>query len=70
MNTGYISKEISNAEGKFTTNPVVTITMEAIRAYYGFELIFGQVLPSDFTVRTYGNGKLVNEFSVAADEID
>lgn len=70
LNTGYISKEISNAEGKFTTNPVVTITMEAIRAYYGFELIFGQVLPSDFTVRTYGNGKLVNEFSVAADEID
>lgn len=70
LNTGYISKEISNAEGKFTTNPVVTITMEAIRAYYGFELIFGQVLPSGFTVRTYGNGKLVNEFSVAADEID
>lgn len=70
LNTGYVSKEISNADGKFTTNPVVTITMEAVRAYYGLELVFGQALPSAFTIRTYNGGTLVNEFPISTDEID
>lgn len=39
INTGYVSKEVSNADRKFSTNPVITVTMEAIRAYYGLELV-------------------------------
>lgn len=70
LNTGYVSEEISNADCQFTNNPVVTITMEAIRAYYGLELVFGQALPSAFIIRTYNSGTLVNEFSITADEID
>ena len=70
LNTGYVSQEISGASGTFNTNPVVTITMEAIRAYYGLELVFGQALPAAFTIRTYNGGELVNEFPIASDEID
>lgn len=69
LTTGYVSKEISGANGTFTKNPVVTITMEAIRAYYGLKLVFGTALPAAFTIRTYKGGELVNEYPVEKDEI-
>lgn len=70
LTTGYVSKEISGANGTFTKNPVVTITMEAIRAYYGLNLVFGTALPAAFTIRTYKGGEPVNEYPVEKDEIN
>lgn len=70
LTTGYVSKEISGVNGTFTKNPVVTITMEAIRAYYGLKLVFGTALPAAFTIRTYKSGEPVNEYSVEKDEIN
>lgn len=70
LTTGYVSKEISGANGTFTKNPVVTITMEAIRAYYGLKLVFGTALPAAFTIRTYKGGDPVNEYPVEKDEIN
>ena len=70
LTTGYVSKEISVANGTFTKNPVVTITMEAIRAYYGLKLVFGTALPAAFTIRTYKGGEPVNEYPVEKDEIN
>lgn len=70
LTTGYVSKEISGANGTFAKNPVVTITMEAIRAYYGLKLVFGTALPAAFTVRTYKGGEPVNEYPVEKDEIN
>lgn len=69
LTTGYVSKEISGANGTFTKNPVVTITMEAIRAYYGLKLVFGTALPAAFTIRTYKGDEPVNEYPVEKDEI-
>jgi hypothetical protein len=69
LTTGYVSKEISGVNGTFTKNPVVTITMEAIRAYYGLKLVFGTALPAAFTIRTYTGGEPVNEYPVEKDEI-
>lgn len=69
LTTGYVSKEISGANGTFIKNPVVTITMEAIRAYYGLKLVFGTALPAAFTIRTYKGGEPVNEYPVEKDEI-
>lgn len=69
LTTGYVSKEISGANGTFTKNPVVTITMEAIRAYYGLKLVFGTALPAAFTIRTYKGSEPVNEYPVEKDEI-
>lgn len=70
LTTGYVSKEISGANGTFTKNPIVTITMEAIRAYYGLKLVFGTALPAAFTIRTYNGGEPVNEYPVEKDEIN
>lgn len=70
LTTGYVSKEISGANGTFTKNPVITITMEAIRAYYGLKLVFGTALPAAFTIRTYKGGEPVNEYPVEKDEIN
>lgn len=70
LTTGYVSKEISGTNGTFTKNPVVTITMEAIRAYYGLKLVFGTALPAAFTLRTYKGGEPVNEYPVEKDEIN
>lgn len=69
LTTGYVSKEISGANGTFTKNPVVTIMMEAIRAYYGLKLVFGTALPAAFTIRTYKGDEPVNEYPVEKDEI-
>lgn len=69
LTTGYVSKEISGVNGTFTKNPVVTITMEAIRAYYSLKLVFGTALPAAFTIRTYKGGEPVNEYPVEKDEI-
>lgn len=70
LTTGYVSKEISGANGTFTKNPIVTITMEVIRAYYGLKLVFGTALPAAFTIRTYKGGEPVNEYPVEKDEIN
>ena len=69
VNTGYVSQQISGADAKFTTNPIVTISMEAIRAYFSMELVFGTSLPAAFVIRTYNGGELVNEFPIGSDEI-
>ena len=69
VNTGYVSQQISGADGKFTTNPIVTISMEAIRAYFSMELVFGTSLPAAFVIRTYNGGELVNEFPIGSDKI-
>lgn len=70
INTGYVSSAISDANGKFSTNPIITISMKAIRAYYGLSLTFGSALPAEFIIRTYNNGTLVNTFDIKEDEID
>ena len=70
LTTGYVSKELSGANSTFTKNPVVSITMQAIRAYYGLKLVFGTALPAAFTIRTYKGGEPVNEYPVEKDEIN
>lgn len=64
VNTGYVSKLQSDAQGKFTTNPVLTITQEAICMYYGVKFQFGHALPSGIVIRTYNTGNLVEEYTV------
>lgn len=69
LNTGYISNVISDASGKFSTNPILTISMTAIRAYYGVQLDFGSALPSEFIIRTYNDGKYVESLTVTSEDI-
>lgn len=64
LNTGFVSSAQSDAKGKFSVNPVLTITQEAICMYYGIKLVFGHALPSGIVVRTYNTGELVEEYTV------
>lgn len=64
FNTGFVSRLQSNQEGKFSTNPVITVVQEAICMYYGIKLVFGKTLPSGMIVRTYNNDSIVEEYTV------
>lgn len=64
LNTGFISEQQSDADGKFTTNPMVTIVQEAACMYYGVKFVFGNALPSGMVIRTYNNNELVTEYEV------
>lgn len=70
LNTGFVSAELSGADGTFEKNPVVTITQEVACMYYGVKLTFGYALPAEFIIRTYNDGVLVTEYPVGADEIE
>lgn len=69
-NTGYVSAEISNSQGEFTSNPRVVIQQEVACMYYGAMFEFGNTLPAAFTIYTYNNGELVTTVEVMADEIE
>lgn len=64
LNTGFVSAKLSDGEGNFTTNPIITVTQEAACMYYGVRLVFGQALPAAFTIRTYNNSELVETYDI------
>lgn len=70
LETGYVSKEISDDTGLFANNPVVIFKMDGVRGYHGIKLVFGNSLPKKFIVRGYNEGALTNEFPVGSDEIE
>ena len=70
LNTGFISKRVSNARGEFSINPIVKIKLEAIRAYYGLKMEFGTALPAEFIIRTYRGEESVNTYMIGQDEIN
>lgn len=67
-NVGYVSNDISDENGEFKINPVLTFTMDAIRTYHGLKLEFGQNIPKEFIVKSYKYGELINKY-VISDEI-
>ena len=69
LNTGFVSAEVSDGDGKFTTNPVITLVQEAACMYHGVKMLFGEALPAGITIRTYNNGDLVEEYEVVPEEI-
>ncbi len=70
LNTGYVSSSISGGDCTFESNPIVTISLDAIRAYHGLRLVFGHCLPAEFIIRTFNNGEKVDEYVVSSDEIE
>jgi len=64
LNTGYISNAQSDENGYFATNPVITLTQEAISMYYGVKFVFGHALPAGIIIRTYNDGAQVDEYVV------
>lgn len=65
--TGFISSALSDENGVFNINPVITLKQEATCMYYGLQLRFGNALPAAFIVKTYNNNELVGEYEVTED---
>lgn len=64
LNTGFISDSISDENGKFTKNPVITLVQEAQCLYHGVKMVFGNTLPSGIVIRTFNNGEPVDDYTV------
>lgn len=54
---GYVSESVSDAEGRFETNPTITIDLESQYTCYGLAIAFRNVLPKEFKIHTYNYGE-------------
>lgn len=57
IKVGYVSASISDAEGYFDENPVITLTMESAYTFYNLTLLFGSIQPVEFLITTFNNGE-------------
>lgn len=62
MKVGYVSESISDAEGYFEENPIITLSMESAYTFYNLTLLFGSIQPVEFVITTYNNGKKLKSF--------
>lgn len=69
LNTGFVSEAVSDEDGYFDENPIVTISLEASRSYDGISLAFGYAWPANFTVRSYLDDELLTEVTVSSSDI-
>lgn len=64
LNTGYISDLSADADGRFTENPTVELTMEAAYKCFGLTLEFGRNHPDTVVFHSYYNGELQEDYKV------
>lgn len=69
ITSAYVSSAISNANGTFSVNPRVTIAYEAQWTFFSLQLVFNKVHPLGITVYTYGDGDLLDVYTVDEDDI-
>lgn len=62
--TGYVSNSIADADGNFTENPVITITLESGFTAFGMIMNFRNVAPQEFVIRTYYLSVLQDTYTV------
>lgn len=62
MEVGYVSESISNEDGYFEENPVITLTMESAYTFYNLTLLFGSIQPVEFVITTFNNGERLKRF--------
>lgn len=60
--TGYVTSLVSDVDGLFEENPVLSIKLPAAYTYYGVYVTFQGNPPKEMKIRTYNNDKLVNTF--------
>lgn len=66
QDTGYISDSISDGNGKFDANPMLTRTLEAKYKAYGIMINFSGNLPKKIVIRTYADDVLNNTLTIAS----
>ena len=56
MQIGYVSESMSDENGYFNENPIITLTLESAYTFYNLTLLFGRAHPAEIVVTTYNNG--------------
>lgn len=62
---GYVSKQLSGADGTFTENPKITVTYSTSHTTYGFTVSFISTYASEFKLITYRDGEKVIEETIS-----
>lgn len=62
--TGYVSNSIADADGNFTENPIITVTLESGFTAFGAIINFRNVAPQEFVIRTYYLSVLQDTYTV------
>lgn len=62
--TGYVSNSIADADGNFTENPLITITLESGFTAFGMIMNFRNVAPQEFVIRTYYLSAIQDTYTV------
>lgn len=63
--TGFVSTEVSDANGAFTTNPKVTIVLESAGSFYSFSMNFASNPPTEVILHSYLSGVLKGDYTVS-----
>lgn len=58
---GYVSAMVSDGNGLFEENPLLTLSLEASFIAYGLKINFRNTAPREFVIRTYNEDVLVEE---------
>lgn len=66
QDTGYISASISDENGRFDVNPMLTRTLEAKYKAYGIMIKFSGNLPKKFVIRTYADDVLNDTITISS----
>lgn len=66
QDTGYISASISDENGRFDVNPMLTRTLEAKYKAYGIMINFSGNLPKKIVIRTYADDVLNNTLTITS----
>lgn len=61
--TGFVSSEVADENGDFTTNPSITLKLEAGYVYYGLELNFSGQPPQEVVINTTYNGGAIDNIT-------
>lgn len=64
LETGFVSRDIADENGDFTTNPTFTLTLPASYTYFGMNFVFGGNPPQEMNIRTYKSGSLVTDILI------
>lgn len=64
--TGYISEAVSDENGIFNENPIVTLILEAKYKCFGINIKFSGNLPKEFIIHTYADGSETENVMVAS----
>ena len=66
IDVGYVSASISDSDGYFDENPIITVNMESAYTFYNLTLLFGTIQPTEFIITTFNNGEKRSSFSSKA----